>query len=165
METRSNIFYIYFQKLNKSILRKKEFHSFLSMLDIVIIIIKIMNIYQSNYNAHLDKVYKELSPVYYICTNRFVNPILSIYYFINDYIKNDNIEDIDIIINIFNFLIFIFYILGSIVYLEFIELNFCNFNFYTRRNIRERAIEDVLLPSREFTLSFDDITNENENAE
>ena len=95
-------------------------------------------------------VYKELSPVYFICTNRFISPILSIYYFINGYIKNDNIEDIDIIISILNFLILIFYILGSIVYLEFIELNFCNLNFYTRRNIKGRS-------DKEFKISIDDI--------
>ena len=78
METKSNIFYIYFQKLNKSILRKKEFHSFLSMLDIIIIIIKIMNIYKSNYNAHLDKVYKELSPVLFISKYSIIIRILPV---------------------------------------------------------------------------------------
>ena len=62
MESRYNFFYNYFQILNKSILRKQEFHLFLSIIDAVIILIKLLNIYQTNYNTHLDKVYKELSP-------------------------------------------------------------------------------------------------------
>ena len=123
------------------------------------IITCILNYFGSYY---IYAVYKELSPVYYICTNRFVNPILSIYYFINDYIKNDNIQNIDIFINIFNFLILIFYILGSIVYLEFIELNFCNLNFYTRKNIRKRAILDREIFVSEYTINTEGSINEND---
>ena len=29
------------------------------------------------------------------------------------------------------------------VYLEFIELNFCNLNFYTKRNIKERSTTET----------------------
>ena len=39
-------------------------------------------------------------------------------------------------------IIFAINIIGSIVYLEFIELNFCNLNFYTKRNIKERSVSD-----------------------
>jgi len=105
-------------------------------------------------------IYKKLSPVYYICSNRFLIPIVSIYEFIYNYIKNDNIQTIDIIISVY-FLILIFYILGSIVYLEFIELNFCNLNFYTRRNIKNRAKEDIGVPLNEFPLNIDDNISEN----
>ena len=42
-------------------------------------------------------------------------------------------------LRILDILISVFYIIGAIIYLEFIELNFCNLNFYTRRNIKERA--------------------------
>ena len=53
-------------------------------------------------------------------------------------IYND-IKGINLTLSILDFLISLFYILGSIIYLEFIELKFCNLNFYTRRNIKERS--------------------------
>ena len=53
-------------------------------------------------------------------------------------IYND-IKGINLTLSILDFLILFFYILGSIIYLEFIELKFCNLNFYTRRNIKERS--------------------------
>ena len=45
MDFRYNYYYNYFQLLNKSLLRKKEFHIFLSIIDIAIILFKILNIY------------------------------------------------------------------------------------------------------------------------
>ena len=51
-----------------------------------------------------------------------------------------------------------FYALGSIIYLEFIELNFCNLNFYTKRQIKKRS-------TKEDCLSLEDITEYDENDE
>ena len=67
--------------------------------------------------------------------------ILFILAFINA-LANDKIQDINIVIELLNILIIFFYLLGSIVYLEFIELNFCKFNYYTKRNIKQRAIRE-----------------------
>ena len=83
-------------------------------------------------------IYKKLSPIYYICLHRLNVLILNILHFINNLIYND-IKGINLTLSILDFLILFFYILGSIIYLEFIELKFCNFNFYTRRNIKERS--------------------------
>ena len=47
--------------------------------------------------------------------------------------------------NICDILILIFYAFGSIIYLEFIELNFCNLNFYTKRQIKKRSTEEDFL--------------------
>ena len=68
--------------------------------------------------------------------------IINILFFMNNLI-NDKIGRIDITKSILDILILIFYILGSIVYLEFIELNFLNLNFYTKRKIKERANTDI----------------------
>ena len=64
--------------------------------------------------------------------------ILNILLFINSLINSDN-SRIYIITNIIDILLLVFYLLGSIIYLEFIELNFCGLNFYTRKNIKRRA--------------------------
>ena len=130
METKSNFFCIYFQKLNKSILRKKEFHSFLSMLDTVIIIIKIMNIYQTNYNSHLDKIYKELSPALFIRNYSIIIRILPtliylvIVYFISAitilYGNNKQLKKFEMII--INLL--------ELLFIRIFFIFFCEFLFY-----------------------------------
>ena len=84
-------------------------------------------------------IYKKLSPIYYICSYRFNDLIFSIGYFVYDLVKDNNIS---VTISVLNILILIFYIIGSIVYLEFIELNFCNLNFYTKRNIIGRSVSE-----------------------
>ena len=38
---------------------------------------------------------------------------------------------------------YFFAFIGFLVYLEMIELNFCGFNYYLRRNIVQRNIEDI----------------------
>ena len=80
---------------------------------------------------------------------RLNNLIIDILLFINDSI-NKNIKKIDSSITILEILIFIFYISGSAVYLEFVELNFSYLNFNTRRNIRRRS-------DTEFKISIDEL--------
>ena len=65
MDFRYNFYYNYFQILNKSIIRKKEVHLLFSFLDMLIIIIKIMNVYQSGYNSNEDEIFKVMSPALY----------------------------------------------------------------------------------------------------
>ena len=48
-------YYIYFQTLNKSMIKNKIFHFLFLLLDIIILILKILNIYHSNYNTTLNK--------------------------------------------------------------------------------------------------------------
>ena len=118
---------------------------------IILIIIHSLLYYVSNYYVYV--IYKKLSPIYHICIFRFDNLILNILNFINRLI-NDDIQSIKISISILNILLLSFYLIGSIVYLEFIELNFCDLNFYTKRQIKERAKMDI-------NISLNDIMNIN----
>ena len=70
--------------------------------------------------------------------------ILTVLSLINDYI-NKHHDNANIPLSICNILLLLFYLIGSIVYLEFIELNFCKLNFYLRRNIKDRADSDFKL--------------------
>ena len=81
--------------------------------------------------------------------------ILTIFSFINDLINNDNLKKIDISIGILNIINLLFYVLGSTVYLEFIELNFCDLNFYTKRKIKERS-------NTETSICLDEISENSE---
>ena len=116
-------------------------------LRIIFTIIKSILYYAGIFYVYV--IYKKLSPIYHICLFRLNNLVLGILLFIND-LMNQNIKDKDLSIRSLEILIVIFYIFGSLVYLEFIELNFCNLNFYTRRNIKGRS-------DKEFKISIDDI--------
>ena len=68
-----------------------------------------------------------------------------IYYFflrlvniIIDLIKNNDIESY----NYLDFIIEIFSIVGILVYIEFIELNFCDLNYNLKKNIIQRSLID-----------------------
>jgi len=78
--------------------------------------------------------------------------ILNILWFMNSLINNDKIDNIYKTTNIIDILLSVFYLLGSIIYLEFIELNCCGLHFYTRRNIKRRA-------NSEFYYSIENIGN------
>ena len=130
MESRYNFFYNYFQILNKSIIRKIEFHLLISILDAVIILLKLLNIYQTNYNTNIDKVYKKLSPALIFLDSSIVLRILPILIFlIVVYIitivsllfgNNKRINKFEmIIINIFEHL-----------FIRILFIFFCEFLFY-----------------------------------
>ena len=105
-------------------------------LRLILVILKSVLLYGVTYYCYV--IFKKLSPIYYICMYRLNNLIIDILLFINDSI-NKNIKKIDSSITILEILIFIFYISGSAVYLEFVELNFSYLNFNTMRNIRRRS--------------------------
>ena len=107
---------------------------------IFVIIFRVIFIYGNCYSIYA--IYQKLTPLYYICFNRLNVLILTILIFFNKLI-NEDITSVLISTNICDILILIFYILGSIIYLEFIELNFCNLNYYTKRNIKKRANREV----------------------
>ena len=87
-------------------------------------------------------IFKNLSPIYYICSMRFNIFIILILDFFN-YLINDDINNISTSIYVCYFLILLFYLIGAIIYLEIIELNFCKLNFYTKRNIKARSTVDL----------------------
>ena len=106
-------YYIYFQILNKSIIKNKIFHFLFLLIDMIILILKILEIYHSNYNTTSKKyIILQLSSFFsnYITIFQLL-PII-IYLFITYIIlmiylfsKVKKIKKIDkITINIFEFL-------------------------------------------------------------
>ena len=93
---------------------------------------------------------------------RFNYLIIGIINLIFDLINN-NIENIGISISILDIIILFFYILGSLVYLEFIELNFCGLNVYTRRNIKIRSESETIFPLEDYNTEINDYNETNEN--
>ena len=88
--------------------------------------------------------------------------VLEILGFIND-LANNKIQGIYITKNILEIIVLIFYLFGSIVYLEFIELNCCNLNYYLKRKIKERAKTDTLISLTTIDNEYNDNEEENEN--
>jgi hypothetical protein len=90
-------------------------------------------------------IIKYLSPEYLICINSFyffiTGMIDSIYYLskgINT--KKETINGykyIDIAVDLLHFL-------GSVIYLEFIELKFCKLNYYLKKNIAKRSEREMI---------------------
>ena len=129
MELRFNFFYNYFHLLNKSIIRKKEFHLIISIIDAVIILLKMLNIYVTDYNSNISQIYKGLSPSYYfIHSKTFIKLVPIIIYLIIVNIisivsllnNNNKINRIEIIIiNIF-----------EILFMRLLFIFFCEFLFY-----------------------------------
>ena len=130
METKSNYNFNYFHILNKSIVRKKEFHTILSIIDTIIILIKILNIYQTNYNIYINEIFKDLTPALFFrdysiflrilptiiyLSIVYIILILSIFYGNN---KNMNKFEI-IIINLF-----------EILFIRIFFIFFCEFLFF-----------------------------------
>ena len=116
---------------------------------ILLIIKSILNFHVAYF---IYVIYKKLSPIYYLCMHRFDFLIITILAFLNNLI-NKHIEGVNITIKAFDILTLIFYILGSLVYLEFIELNCCNLNFYTKRNIKERSNKDTRISLGEVSIN------------
>ena len=135
MDFRYHYYYKYFKILNKSILSSKGFHLFLSTIDILIILLKIFNIYHSNYNSKLNNFHKLITPsIFFRDYSIFIRLVPIIIYLILVYLVliiylsydgNKKINKLDIIIiNIFE-LVFI-----RILFIFFCEFIFCLSNLY-----------------------------------
>ena len=46
-------YYCYYQILNKTIIRNKTFHFLFNLLDTIILLIKILDIFKTNYNTNI----------------------------------------------------------------------------------------------------------------
>ena len=130
----------------------KQFASEYFDVRLTLKIIQSILFYASNY--YIIVIYKVLSPIYHICMKKLNSIIIDILFLMNNLINN-KIGSLDIIKSILDILILIFFISGSIVYLEFIELNFCELNLYIKRKIRERSNSDIII-------SLDSITTNTE---
>ena len=180
MDFRYNYYYNYFQLLNKSLLRKKEFHIFLSIIDIAIILFKILNIYISNYNNKFGNINKYISPsIFFRNYSIFIRLLPIMIYLIFVYLiliiylscdNNKKINRIDIIIiNIFEHffirisfiffcefifclpsLYFILFFVLSIPFIFFIFINLYHFH------LGKFMVNSISFPYDEFT-SINDI--------
>ena len=118
--------YSYYQILNKTIIKNKGFHIIFTLFDTLITIIKILDIYQTNYNSYPNKsikylkitslfanslpIFKFLPIIIYLVLGYFI----SLFYFFSNITKKVSKLDI-ILINFFEFLLmrlfFIFFII------------------------------------------------------
>ena len=83
-------------------------------------------------------IIQKLDPVFYISCN-------SLFYFITETVDNISNYLIDREFDEYNFfenLAELFSVLGNIIYLELVELNFCELNFNLKKNILNRSKED-----------------------
>ena len=180
MDFRYKYYYNYFQILNKSILKRKEFHLFVSTIDIAIILLKSLNIYHSNYNNNLSIIHKYMSPS--ILLRNFsvfarIIPIIIylilVYLILIIYLLQDNNKKISrldmIIINIFE-LIFIrisfiffceflfdlptlYFLIFSLLSLPFLLFILINIYYF---HLGKFMIKSISFPYDEFT-SISDI--------
>ena len=82
-------------------------------------------------------IIRNLSPEYYLCS-------YGIYFFISRFFELINAIINDVVINtaIFNLLADTVSLICILIYLELIELNFCNLNHNLKKNIENRCIDD-----------------------
>ena len=121
----NSFYYCYYQILNKAIFKNKAFHFLFKIFDSVILILKILSIYHTNYNPNLEKRIRFIFPHIYLSNYLTIFKLLpiiiyliigytiSLIYSFSSIKKKANKFDI-IIINFFEFLVvrlfFIFYI-------------------------------------------------------
>jgi len=115
---------------------------------ICLIILQILN--YSFYNFYFLLVLKNLYPEYFYFSNyiafilqQIISPFNS--KLSNDYYFSEGEKDYKILLAKFILYLigYFFAFFGFLVYLEIIELNFCGFNYYLRRNIIKRSIEYI----------------------
>ena len=135
-------YYTYYQILNKSLIRNKAFHFLFCIVETIITLLKILDIYQTNYNKYPNNSIKYLKisslfskyPTFIkllpLIIYLIIGYSISIFYIFSSIRKKDNKIDV-IIINIFEFFIiralFVFYCeflfsLSSIYFLIFLIL-------------------------------------------
>ena len=122
---------IYFEELSS-----KDF-----ALRIILLVIMYTLIYISFYYVYA--IYKVLNPIYHFFVFRLNELIFTFLSLINYLINKEGLTGLDFALIIFDIFLLVFYLLGSMVYLEFIELNFCDLNTYTRRSIKGRSNDDI----------------------
>ena len=105
---------------------------FFNFVYIFIVILKILFTALNYYFAYL--IIKVLNPIFLYCSNSIMYLIVKTIFVVYKIIKGTLDYD-----SIFDLLSEFFNLLGIIIYLELIELNFCNLNRNLKKNIKERA--------------------------
>jgi len=120
-------------------LPKKEF-----IIEIFLFLLGIILYYCCRYFEIL--IIKYLSPMHFIFSSLiYLFFIGLIELIINNTSENDNIDDVlfQNKISILNIIIDIFPLIGLMIYLEIIELNFCKLNYNLRKYIYDRSIKEI----------------------
>ena len=133
-----------------------------SDLIFIICIILLQILVNSLYYFCLLSILKNLYPEYYFFS-KYINNIFAliispIYRRISEgyYFSERTSENKILLARYILFLIgYVCSFIGFLIYLEIIELNFCGFNYYLRRNITQRSIEDTNMG-----INFDEEQNE-----
>ena len=108
--------------------------------NIIYIIIVLLKILLSTFHYYFSfLIIKILSPEFLVCSDSILYFIIKlicfIYYLSTNSLKNDFVFDL---------LSQFFSLLGTIIYLELIELNFCGLNHNLKKNIKFRANNEIL---------------------
>ena len=98
-------------------------------------------------------IIRHLNPEFYLCSNEIYFCIIRIFGLIKAIIDNKNIKT-----EIFNSTAEIVSLISIMIYLELIELNFCNLNHNLKKNIENRCIDDYNVNNL-----YDDIDDESNN--
>ena len=127
-------FFIYIEDFSKINSKEKS-------IEIILTFFGTISYYISLYFDIL--VIKYLSPMHFIFCNLIYLLMIQITDLILDIISNPfDIRDL------YNIAPFICSFIGFLIYLEIIELNFCNLNYNLKKYINERCIKDVYEDSR-----------------
>ena len=139
-------FYDNFKIFFKLLWKKKN--TFISILYIFLYILKNINSFLTTYFTFL--IIKSLSPEYFICANSIYYFITSIFSMIDSYLSNKGITKNTALSELFT-------IIGTSIYLEFIELNFCKLNHDLKYLITKRSVSEITeLTSFEEEIEDDD---------
>jgi len=144
----NNTYYDHFQKYFKDIWKDKR-EIWINIIYVILLLIKIFLSFLVNLFSLL--IIKYLSPEYLICS-------YYAFYCIIDLIKLC-FEEFDYS-NLFEFLAQVLAIIGALIYLEFIELNFCKLNFNLKKNITKRSLLEINLNSTDYSIMDNDNDND-----
>ena len=103
------------------------------------------------YSFYFILLIKYLTPMHFIFLNLTYSFFLSLLGILNGLIKgkieteNKGHNVIMIVMGLLDYIIRVLVFFGLLVYLEMIELNFCNFNYGLKKNIIERSIKEYEL--------------------
>ena len=131
---KNNLYYDNFKVYFKNIWKEEKV--IINIFRILIVLSQIFINFITN--LYLFLIVQKLSPEYYICSVNIFHFILELVKIICDYSY----------VTIYNLLAEFFSIFGTLIYLEFIELNFFQLDYYLKKNIGKRgeidsSIEDL----------------------
>lgn len=124
-------FYLYFKELYNNGFVKKLFILILRMIIIPII------------DWLCCLIYKNLTPIHFFFGKHIIDIFILILNLIDDSINKVEDQEIFVKSSILDIISVIFYIIGVIVYLEMVELKFCELNHDVKKNIINRGVSEV----------------------